>query len=133
MGFFRFKEKRTTRNAVITLEQKKSQLQQKACDLQDAFEQQKSEIRRNVEKNWDRQRRNVRNRFPAPRGISLFDIVLLGMDSGRKYTLQEMVEFQGIPEGLTPNWLNGKIVTPLVSQGKLRRVMERGHTYYMLP
>lgn len=133
LGFFQFKEKRATRNAIITLEQKELQLQRRTQDLKDTFEQQKNEVKSKAEKSWDRQRNEIRKRFPTPSTCSLPELILLGMDPGSKYSPQEMAEFPGVPVEITPYWLNSRIISLLVSQGKLRRVMEDGRTYYMLP
>ena len=120
MGFFQFGEKRATSNGIIALEQKKVQLQTKILELEDAFEQQRDALKERVEKNWERQRREIRSRFPLPRGISLYDTVLLGMDPGIRYTIEELAGFQGMPPEITPGWLQDRIIPKLIVDGKIR-------------
>lgn len=133
LGFFQFAEKKTTRNAIIALEQTKSQLQRDVEALKDNFDRQKNALKQSIENSWDRQRKQIRKQFPTPRKISLFDIVLLGMDPGSKYTVYEIQEFPDVPAELTPRAIQEKIVSPLVAQGKLQRVYENGRTYFKLP
>lgn len=133
LGFFQFGEKRTTRNAIISLEQTKDQLQRDVEALKDNFGRQKNSLKTRIESSWDRQRGQIRKKFPTPGNIGLLDVVLLEMDPGSKYTIQEITEFPGVPVEATPRFMNERVISPLISQGKLRRVSENGRTYFKLP
>lgn len=120
LGFFQFGEKRANSNAMIQLEQTRFRLQDRKQELEDRFEQQQAALKERVEKNWERQRREIRSRFPLPQGISLYDIVLLGMDPGNQYTIEELAGFQGMPPEITPGWLKDRIIPKLIVDGKIR-------------
>lgn len=133
LGFFQFKEKSAAKSEIAALEQEKVQIEQIFRTLEENFDCQESALRSKVEKSWNRQRKEIQKRFPAPGTASLPNLILLGMDPGSKYTLQEMAEFPGVPVEITPYMLNSRIVSMLVSQGKLQRVEENGIRYFMLP
>ena len=133
LGFFQFSEKKTTRNAIIGLEQTKGQLQRDVEVLKDNFDRQKNGLKQSIESSWDRQRKQIRKKLPTPRNIGLLDVVQLEMDPGSKYTVQEIAEFPGVPVEVTPRFMNERVIFPLISQGKLRCVSENGRTYYKLP
>ena len=133
LGFFQFGEKKSAKSEIATLQQATERLQQDIEELADTFERNQEALKKRVEQKWERQRQEIRRKIPTPRGISLFDIVLLGMDPGRKYTIQELAELPDVPEEITLYLLNNRIVSPLVAQHKLRRITENNRTYYVLP
>ena len=133
LGFFKFAEKKAAKAKLEALENTLAERNEKLAQMEPRQEQQREQLKQRIRQKWEQERQAVRTKFPTPRGISLFDIVLLGMDPGSKYTIQELAELPDVPEEITPNCLNNKIVSPLVSQGKLRRIMENGRTYFVLP
>lgn len=132
LGFFKFAEKKAAKAKLEALENTLAERNEKLAQMEPRQEQQREQLKQRIRQKWERERQAVRTKFPTSRGISLFDIVLLGMDPGSKYTIQELAELPDVPEEITPNLLNNKIVSPLVSQGKLRRVTENGRTYFQL-
>ena len=132
LGFFQFADKKAAKAQIKDLEDAIRQLRYEADQLQRDFKQQEKNRKEKVKEQLESERQKIKDRISA-RGMSLFDIVRADMDPGVRYTVSMLLELPGLPKELTNTTLHNRILTPLVSQGKLCRIYENGICYFMLP
>lgn len=132
LGFFRFGEKKAVKAQITELQQSLERLEKEIKALDSQVEQQKNELKQSMRKKWEGQWQVIRDDVPVLKKLSLNDLVLLAMDPGVKYTVEEVLEQSHLPEEATAYIVRQRVLDPLVSQRKLRRTTKDGMTAYML-